>query len=194
MVRPDRPFWRGARAISARSGAGIKMGDKPDSNLEGLDIDLVRRIDAICRQFEADWRADRQPRLEDYLGEVPDACRTALRAELEALLAELRPPEGPETDPGIRTERPPSTIAEAPTIAPRTAAAQPLPGDASTPVHEELTVRPSARTPPVEPRVVGGCASVRNPRHLPASATSATTRSSARSRAAAWAWSSRPGR
>jgi hypothetical protein len=35
------------------------MNDKPDSNLEGLDIDLVRRIDAICRQFEADWRAGR---------------------------------------------------------------------------------------------------------------------------------------
>ncbi len=120
------------------------MNDKPDSNLEGLDIDLVRRIDAICRQFEADWRAGRQPRLEDYLGEVPDGCRAALRAELEALLAELRPRERPESDLGSRTERPPSTIAEAPTIAPRTAAAQPLPDEASTPVHEELTVRPGA--------------------------------------------------
>ena len=120
------------------------MSDKPDSDLERLDIDLVRRVDAICRQFEADWRAGRQPRLEDCLGEAPDRCRAALRAELEALLAELRPPEGALTDPGSRTEKPPSTIAEAPTIAPRTAAAQPLPGEASTPVHEELTVRPSA--------------------------------------------------
>ena len=59
VVRRDRPSWRSARAISACSGEGIKMNDKPDSNLEGLDIDLVRRIDAICRQFEADWRAGR---------------------------------------------------------------------------------------------------------------------------------------
>jgi hypothetical protein len=120
------------------------MSDKPDSNLEGLDLDLVRRIDAICRQFEADWRAGRQPRLEDYLGEVPDGCRGALRAELEALLAELRPPKGPETDPGSQTEGPPSTIAEAPTIAPRTAAALPLPDEAYATVHKEPTVRPSA--------------------------------------------------
>jgi hypothetical protein len=122
----------------------MEMSVKPDSNLEGLDIDPVRRIDAICAQFEADWRARRQPRLEDFLGEVPAGCRTSLLAQLEALLAELRPPGGPETDPGSRTERPPSTIAEAPTYAPRTAAAQPSAGEASTPGHEKLTVRPSA--------------------------------------------------
>jgi WD40 repeat protein len=122
----------------------MKMSGKPDSNLERLDIDLLRRIDAICRQFEADWRTGRQLRLDDYLGQVPDGCRPALRAELNALLVELRPPAVPETDTVNRTERQPSAIAEAPTIAPRSAAAQPLPGEASTPILEKLTVRPSA--------------------------------------------------
>jgi hypothetical protein len=119
------------------------MSDKPDSNLEGLDIDLVLRIDAICRQFEADWRAGRQPRLEDCLGEIPDGCRAALRAELEALLAELRQRQGPGMDPSTGTGKPPSPIALEPTIAPITAAAQPLRGEPYSLAHNEPTVRPS---------------------------------------------------
>jgi WD40 repeat protein len=120
------------------------MSDRPDSNHEKSEIDLARRIDMVCRHFEADCRAGRQPRLEDYLGEVPERCRAALRSELESLLAELRPPEGPETDPSTGTGRPPSTIAESPTIAPRAAAAQPSPGEAHRPVREKPTVPPSA--------------------------------------------------
>jgi hypothetical protein len=30
------------------------MSDRPSHNLSGLNIDLARRIDAICRRFEAD--------------------------------------------------------------------------------------------------------------------------------------------
>jgi WD40 repeat protein len=44
----------------------MTMSDRPSHNLAGLDIDLARQIDAICRRFEADWRAGRQTRLEDY--------------------------------------------------------------------------------------------------------------------------------
>jgi hypothetical protein len=61
------------------------MRDRPSHNLSGLDIDLARRIDEVCRQFEADSREGRQPRLEDFMGEVPDEGQPALRAELEAL-------------------------------------------------------------------------------------------------------------
>jgi len=53
-------------------------------------IDATRRIDIVSRRFEADWRQGRHPRIEDYLVEVPDEGRPALKAELEALDRELR--------------------------------------------------------------------------------------------------------
>src|SRR5271165_2184784 len=102
------------------------MSDRPSDNLRGLDIDLARRIDAICRQFEADWRGGGRPRIDDYLAEVPDEGRSALRAELMALELELRQAEAtiarPEGGPGMAPEPPtaahPSPISEAPTLAP----------------------------------------------------------------------------
>ena len=66
------------------------MTDRPSHNLDGLDIEMARRIDAVCRRFEADWRQGRQPRIEDYLDDVPDEGGPALRAELEALERELQ--------------------------------------------------------------------------------------------------------
>jgi len=41
------------------------MSDEPSHNPDRLDIDLARRIDAVCRRFEADWRQGRQPRIEE---------------------------------------------------------------------------------------------------------------------------------
>jgi hypothetical protein len=41
------------------------MSDRPSHNLSGLDINLASRIDEVCRQFEADWREGRRPRIED---------------------------------------------------------------------------------------------------------------------------------
>jgi hypothetical protein len=69
------------------------MSDRPSGNLGGLDIELSRRIDEICRRFEADWRQGRRPRIEDYLVDVPDHGRPALRAELTALEREVRQSE-----------------------------------------------------------------------------------------------------
>ena len=69
------------------------MSDRPSHNLGGLDIDLVRRIDAVCRRFEADWRQGRHPLIVDYLVEVPDEGRPSLKAKLEALERELRQSE-----------------------------------------------------------------------------------------------------
>ena len=102
------------------------MSERPSQNLGGLDPELARQIDAVCRRFEADWREGRRPRMEEYLVDVSHEGRSALRAELEALERELRPSEetvarpesGPPTAPEPQTAPNPSTIAEAPTIAP----------------------------------------------------------------------------
>jgi hypothetical protein len=66
------------------------MSERPSENLGALDIDMARRIDEVCRRFEADYRDGRQPRIEDYLVEVFPEGRPALQAELEALDRELR--------------------------------------------------------------------------------------------------------
>ncbi len=69
------------------------MSDRPSSNLGGLNTDLARRIDEVCRRFEAAWREGRLPRIDDYLADVLDVGRPALRAELSALERELRQAE-----------------------------------------------------------------------------------------------------
>jgi hypothetical protein len=102
------------------------MSDQPSQNLGGLDIEMARRIDEVCRRFEADWRAGRQPRIEDHLADVSPEGRPALRTELEALESELRqsqetvarPESGPVAVAEPRTAPNPATIAEAPTLAP----------------------------------------------------------------------------
>jgi hypothetical protein len=66
------------------------MSDQPGSNLGGLDIGLARRIDEVCRRFEAAWQEGHQPRVDDYLVDVLEEGRPALRAELSALECELR--------------------------------------------------------------------------------------------------------
>jgi serine/threonine protein kinase len=50
----------------------------------------ARRVDAVCRRFEAEWRAGRDPRIEDSLAEVPEIERPVLLRELLALELELR--------------------------------------------------------------------------------------------------------
>jgi hypothetical protein len=69
------------------------MNELPSHNLGGLDIDLARRIDDVCRRFEADLQQGRQPRIEDYMVDVQDEGLLALRAKLEALERELRQSE-----------------------------------------------------------------------------------------------------
>ena len=44
--------------------------------------ELARQIDEACDRFEADWKAGRRPRIEDYLAGVPGPGRPALLREL----------------------------------------------------------------------------------------------------------------
>ena len=55
------------------------MSDRPSQNLDGLDFDLARRIDAVCRRFEADWREGRHPRIEDFVVDISQEFRRMIR-------------------------------------------------------------------------------------------------------------------
>ena len=112
------------------------MREPASYSLGDLDLDLVRRIDAVCRRFEADYRAGKSPVIADYLGEIPEVGRSALRSELIGLEQELR--RSDET-----SARPDSgPIADAPTIAPASLPTAPIPGLGNPSVHEEATVAP----------------------------------------------------
>ena len=192
-------FRRGA-ADGPRTKDRIKMSDRPSHNLDGLDIDLARRIDEVCRRFEADWREGRQPRIEDYLVDVSRRGPTRTPGRAGGPGARAAPvggdgrargrpchgseprrrrtcPRSPSAD--HRPGRRPRSLSRA-WRAPRSTTTPPCRPDR----HDQATV--DARTRSVRPSPM--------PDRRPASATSATTRSSARSPAAAWASSSRPGR
>jgi len=112
------------------------LSERPSHNLDGLELDLLRQIDAVCRRFEADCREWRRVSVDDYVGDVPEQARFALRVELEALMHELGPVDGAEHDPAAGGGRPPSTVAEAaPPVVP-------FHGEALSSVHEEATLPP----------------------------------------------------
>src|SRR5207302_1676965 len=54
-----------------------------------LPLSVAERVDAACDRFEAEWRAGRRPRVEDYVAAAPAADREPLRAALLAVEAEL---------------------------------------------------------------------------------------------------------
>ena len=97
------------------------MSDRPSDNLGGLDIGLARQIDEVCRRFEAAWRAGCQPRIDDYLVDVVDERRPALRAELEALERELRPAQEHAEAPTVVPGTPPVSSLRVIVQAPRAA-------------------------------------------------------------------------
>ena len=69
------------------------MSGTSPGELPSLSLSLARRVETVCRRFEAAWKgaADgRQPRIEDCLAEVPEPARSALVLELILLDAHYR--------------------------------------------------------------------------------------------------------
>src|SRR5271166_5065191 len=100
------------------------MSDAHPHDPKATNVALARQVDAICRKFEADWRARRRTLICDYLGEVAEEGRPILRAELEALESELRQADA------------------ATTLPPASSTTSPIPDTASLAVHEDATLPP----------------------------------------------------
>jgi hypothetical protein len=104
-------------------------------DLNGVELKRARAIDAVCRRFEADWRAGKQPAIDDYLAEVPREGRPALRTELAALERELlQSQEAGATSP--------ATGADAPTMPPTALVMK----EGTSSVHEDATLPPPRGT------------------------------------------------
>src|SRR5271166_1189969 len=112
------------------------MSDAHPHDPKATNVALARQVDAICRKFEADWRAGGRPAIGDYLGEVAAEGRPILRAELEALESELR-----QADEAAAA-REPGSVAEAATIAPADSPTSPFPDTSIPVVHEEAALPP----------------------------------------------------
>jgi serine/threonine-protein kinase len=61
------------------------MNSAPNPEYDALPSTAAGRVDQVCHRFEDAWQAGQEPRLEDYLTQVPESDRPALRAELALL-------------------------------------------------------------------------------------------------------------
>jgi serine/threonine protein kinase/formylglycine-generating enzyme required for sulfatase activity len=52
---------------------------------EELPVSGMRRVEEICIRFEDGWKAGQRPRIEEYLGDIPEPERSYLLRELLAL-------------------------------------------------------------------------------------------------------------
>jgi WD40 repeat protein len=64
-----------------------------------LPMSAEYRIHAACNRFELAWQAGQRPRIEDYLGELPEPERSALVRELAALDLDYRRRAGEDPRP-----------------------------------------------------------------------------------------------
>lgn len=101
------------------------------------------RIDELCDQFEAAWRAGRARGIDDFVAMAREADRAALRAELLDLERELR--QSDQTALIVTPASPGTSAAEAPTIAPDSFPLPPLPDTGCGSIDDQATITPSDR-------------------------------------------------
>jgi len=125
------------------------MSDRPSPNLGGFDIELARRIDAVCWRFETDWREGRQPRIDDYVSDFTLERQAALRAKLEGLERELRDTQEEGVTAQDRTgctrdtgTTPPFRVTDAPSVALGAPSTVPVANEIRASVHEDATIPP----------------------------------------------------
>ena len=66
------------------------MNENLDRTEASLPVPQLLEIDKICRDFEAAWKAGKQPKVQDFLGSTEEPQRSQLRKELAAVEAEMR--------------------------------------------------------------------------------------------------------
>jgi hypothetical protein len=71
----------------------------PALDPEPVSESLARLVDQVCNRFEAAWKADTPPRLEDFLGDIPGPERAAVLRELIPLNVHYRRARGEDYRP-----------------------------------------------------------------------------------------------
>jgi hypothetical protein len=75
------------------------VSEVPAHDPEAPSESLARLVDQVCNRFEAAWKAGGRPRLEDFLGDLPEPGRAALLRELIALDVYYRRARGEDCRP-----------------------------------------------------------------------------------------------
>jgi serine/threonine-protein kinase len=75
------------------------MSGPEAQDTQPLPLTLAARVDQVCDGFESAWRAGSRPRLEDFLGDLPEPGRSHLLRELIAAELELRWASGERPTP-----------------------------------------------------------------------------------------------
>jgi hypothetical protein len=86
------------------------MSAVPSSNGLEQPASLAMRIDKACDRFEADWKAGRNPRIEEYLPAAPEQERAEFLRELLTLEIELRTARAEQVTPEDYVRRFPNEI------------------------------------------------------------------------------------
>jgi tetratricopeptide (TPR) repeat protein len=125
------------------------MTDENTEDLGALDAETARRIDTVCRQFEADWKAGHRPSIDQYVEDFPQDCLDRLRAALLALARDMDDRNACSISPSETTvpivqpaAAQPGTITATRTDAPRAPLSPGEPGQTSESIHESVTVAP----------------------------------------------------